>query len=222
VKFPQQPDTGARGRFAPQKAQVFLRADGLRGKKGANMVIAGCESTGAPGGVCRPAQMMLLDAQIHELWDALAWYQASPRRVDDQVHVLASVTLADAALRALWRDEEITQAVRGIDERLERGRRNAAGGGTPMLALTRKPGESILIGRAIRVTFVRGRARRIVRGVTAPPEVRIRRQELDTPAGQTKEREKENQKEREKTSSTNSNSNPSPRRQAPSLEGSRR
>jgi hypothetical protein len=94
------------------------------------VVITSPESTRSPGGVCRPAQMMLLDAQIQELWDALSRYKASLRRVDDQMDVLAQITLADAALRALWGDKDIARCAAEIDDILEgalRARTRAVG-----------------------------------------------------------------------------------------------
>lgn len=44
-----------------------------------------------------------------------------------------------------------------------------------MLALTRRPGESILIGDQIRVTLIDARGKRVKIGVEAPPDFFIRR-----------------------------------------------
>lgn len=47
-----------------------------------------------------------------------------------------------------------------------------------MLVLTRKPGETIVIGDNIRITVVSLGAGRVKIGVAAPPEVRVDRQEV--------------------------------------------
>jgi carbon storage regulator len=47
-----------------------------------------------------------------------------------------------------------------------------------MLVLTRKPGEQIMIGNAIRITVVSVGHGRVKIGVEAPPEVAIDRQEV--------------------------------------------
>jgi carbon storage regulator len=47
-----------------------------------------------------------------------------------------------------------------------------------MLVLSRKVGESILIGESIRVTVVQAANGRIRLGIDAPPEVRVLREEL--------------------------------------------
>jgi carbon storage regulator len=47
-----------------------------------------------------------------------------------------------------------------------------------MLVLTRKPGEEVLIGDNIRLTIVLIRGKNVRLGVTAPPDVLIRRSEL--------------------------------------------
>ena len=51
-----------------------------------------------------------------------------------------------------------------------------------MLVLTRRPGESLLIGNQVVVTLLDAGRGRIRLGIEAPPEVRIVRQEL-CPAG---------------------------------------
>jgi hypothetical protein len=63
--------------------------------------------------------MMLLDAQVHELFDALSRYRVSPRGAEDQFDVLAAVTMADAALRTLWGGEQIHRQAAAIDGVLE-------------------------------------------------------------------------------------------------------
>jgi carbon storage regulator len=47
-----------------------------------------------------------------------------------------------------------------------------------MLVLTRKPGESIIIGDAIRLTVVSVGPGRVKIGIEAPPAVRVDRQEI--------------------------------------------
>jgi carbon storage regulator len=47
-----------------------------------------------------------------------------------------------------------------------------------VLVLTRKPGEAIVIDGGIRVTVVAVNGNRVRIGVTAPPEVRVDREEV--------------------------------------------
>jgi carbon storage regulator len=47
-----------------------------------------------------------------------------------------------------------------------------------MLVLSRKPGEGVVIGGNIRLTVVLIRGNQVRLGFTAPPDVRIRREEL--------------------------------------------
>ena len=47
-----------------------------------------------------------------------------------------------------------------------------------MLVLTRKAGESICIGGNVQITVLDVRGERVRVGLSAPPEVKIRRQEL--------------------------------------------
>ena len=47
-----------------------------------------------------------------------------------------------------------------------------------MLVLSRKPGEEIVIGDNIRLTVVAIRGNQVRLGITAPPDVAIRREEL--------------------------------------------
>jgi carbon storage regulator len=51
-------------------------------------------------------------------------------------------------------------------------------GGIPMLVLTRKVGEQIVVGDNIRVTVVAANGQRVRLGIEAPPDVVIRRKEL--------------------------------------------
>src|SRR5262249_17621291 len=54
-------------------------------------------------------------------------------------------------------------------------------GGTPlMLVLTRRPGESIIIGNGIKLTVVTIGPGRVKIGIEAPPTVRIDREEIHT------------------------------------------
>jgi carbon storage regulator len=53
-----------------------------------------------------------------------------------------------------------------------------------MLVLTRKPGEGIVIGQSVVVTFIHVEKGKIRLGIEAPAEVRVLRQELaQLPAG---------------------------------------
>jgi carbon storage regulator len=47
-----------------------------------------------------------------------------------------------------------------------------------MLVLSRKPGEAIVVGTAIRVTVIEVRGGRVRLGIEAPAHVNVRRQEL--------------------------------------------
>ena len=47
-----------------------------------------------------------------------------------------------------------------------------------MLILTRKPGESVVIGNAVRITVLEASAGSVRLGLVAPPEVSIYREEL--------------------------------------------
>jgi carbon storage regulator len=55
---------------------------------------------------------------------------------------------------------------------------NESQGERPMLVLTRKTGEEIIINGEICVTVVRLRGNRVQLGIKAPPTVAIRRREL--------------------------------------------
>ena len=48
-----------------------------------------------------------------------------------------------------------------------------------MLVLTRRPGESLLIGDGIEIQVVRIDGDRVVLGIVAPPDVTVVRSELD-------------------------------------------
>lgn len=48
-----------------------------------------------------------------------------------------------------------------------------------MLALTRKPGESIIIGDNIRVRIVKIQGQQVRLGIEAPQDIPIRREELE-------------------------------------------
>lgn len=50
--------------------------------------------------------------------------------------------------------------------------------GSPMLVLTRKSGEEIVIDDEIRITVVAVKGDRVRVGITAPPEVRVDRDEV--------------------------------------------
>jgi len=54
-----------------------------------------------------------------------------------------------------------------------------------MLVLSRKQGESIVVGTAIRVTVIELRGGRVRLGIEAPAHVNVRRQELQADAIQT-------------------------------------
>lgn len=54
-----------------------------------------------------------------------------------------------------------------------------------MLVLSRKQGESIVVGTAIRVTVIELRGGRVRLGIEAPAHVNVRRQELHANAHQT-------------------------------------
>jgi carbon storage regulator len=47
-----------------------------------------------------------------------------------------------------------------------------------MLVLTRKPGEEIVIDGGIRITIVAVKGDRVRVGITAPPDVRVDREEV--------------------------------------------
>jgi carbon storage regulator len=53
-----------------------------------------------------------------------------------------------------------------------------------MLVLRRKPAETILIGSSIRLTVVAIRGNRVRLGITAPPEIPIRREEIGPEAAE--------------------------------------
>jgi carbon storage regulator len=52
-----------------------------------------------------------------------------------------------------------------------------------MLVLTHRPGEQIALGNDIQLTVVAVCGSRVVLGLTAPPDVTVRREELAPPAG---------------------------------------
>jgi carbon storage regulator len=58
-----------------------------------------------------------------------------------------------------------------------------------MLVLTRKVGEEIVIGGGIRITIVVVQGDRVRVGVTAPPEVRVDREEIHRRVAEFVERE---------------------------------
>jgi carbon storage regulator len=58
-----------------------------------------------------------------------------------------------------------------------------------MLVLSRKLGEAVVIGGTIRLTVVAIRGNQIRLGITAPPEVAIRREELARATGPSREPE---------------------------------
>jgi carbon storage regulator len=53
-----------------------------------------------------------------------------------------------------------------------------------MLVLTRRSGESIVIGGDIRIRVLRASGSRVRLGIEAPPEVRILREKADAPASE--------------------------------------
>jgi carbon storage regulator len=58
-----------------------------------------------------------------------------------------------------------------------------------MLVLTRKDGEKVVIGSGIRITIVAVEGDRVRVGVTAPPEVRVDREEIHRRVAEFVERE---------------------------------
>jgi carbon storage regulator len=97
--------------------------------------------------------------------------------------------LSGAGLRREWvtipvparvsRRALLRQVVRHVMPPLARSRAGFWSGGTSiMLVLTRKLGENIRIGDAVKITVLEVRSGQVKLGIEAPPEVKVHREEI--------------------------------------------
>lgn len=82
-------------------------------------------------------------------------------------------------LRAIFRLKDVPRLrIWGSQWQRSRSLQTKRSSGTPMLVLTRKPGQAVYIGDDIRITLMEIRGNQVRLGVEAPSSVRIYREEI--------------------------------------------